>query len=165
MHVVFSARLQPGTIRSSAILATGRLVSNAYRLRHQSGLEIRDRSRRNEPQRLTLPNVISSVHSTYGRIDAAYSAISPCTGLGTTVVPNFNYQNYVFTADGKGVRPFVPGAISSGSGGTQSMSGGPEFESRHPRLRRGSLRQGSQRALGVSSASGYNATDRLRLFT
>ncbi len=67
------------------------------------------------PQRLTLPNVISSVHSPYGRIDTAYTAISPATGLGTTVAPNFSYRNYVFTDDGKGVRPFVSGAITSGS--------------------------------------------------
>src|SRR5262245_43420554 len=51
------------------------------------------------PQRLTLPHVISSVHSPYGRIDTAYSAISPTTGLGTTVTP-FQYNNYVFTPDG-----------------------------------------------------------------
>ncbi len=79
------------------------------------------------PQRLTLPNVISSVHSPYGRIDTAYSALSPSTGLGINPVPGFTYLNNVFTPDGTGVRPFVPGAISSGSGGTQSMSGGPEY--------------------------------------
>jgi outer membrane receptor protein involved in Fe transport len=80
------------------------------------------------PQRLTLPNVISSVHSPFGRIDTAYSALSPTSGLGTTTVANFNYLNYVFTQDGKGLRPFVRGAITSGAGGTQSMSGGPEFD-------------------------------------
>ena len=80
----------------------------------------------NVPQRLTLPNVVSSVHSPYGRIDTAYSALAPSTGLGTTTVPNFQYLNYVFNQDGTGVRPFVPGAITSGGGGTQSMAGGPE---------------------------------------
>jgi iron complex outermembrane recepter protein len=79
------------------------------------------------PQRLTLPNVISSVHSPYGRIDSAYSTLAPSTGLGAKTVPNFPYLNYVFTPDGTGVRPFVPGSISSGSGGTQSMAGGPEY--------------------------------------
>src|SRR4030095_11136598 len=79
------------------------------------------------PQRLTLPHVISSVHSPYGRIDTAYSAISPTRGLWTTVVP-CQYNHYGFTPDGKGVRPFVPGAITSGAGGTQSMSGGPEYD-------------------------------------
>jgi iron complex outermembrane recepter protein len=80
------------------------------------------------PQRLTLPNVISSVHSPFGRIANAYSALSPASGLGTTTVPSFQFLNHVFTQDGTGVRPFVPGAVTSGPGGTQSMSGGPEFE-------------------------------------
>jgi outer membrane receptor protein involved in Fe transport len=118
----------------------------------------------NEPQRLTLPNVISSVHSPYGRIDTAYSAISPSSGLGTTTVPNFNYLNYVFTPDGTSVRPFVPGSITSGSGGTQSMSGGPEFDAATRAF------EGGPFGAEVKEPSAfigfkYNATDRLRLFT
>ena len=73
------------------------------------------------PQQITLPHVISSVHSPFGRIDTAYLA------NGTTTVPGFTYLNNVFTADGAGVRPFVRGSIST-TGGTQSMSGGPEYD-------------------------------------
>jgi len=81
----------------------------------------------NVPQRLTLPNVISSLHSPYGRIDTAYSALSPTTGLGTKTVPTFSYLNDVFTPDGKSLVSFVPGSPSAGAGGTQSMAGGPEY--------------------------------------
>ena len=116
------------------------------------------------PQRLTLPNVISSIHSPYGRIDTAYGAISPTTGLGTTTVNNFTFLNNVFTPDGKGVRPFVPGAITSGSGGTQSMSGGPEFDVANQAF------EGGPFGAEVKEPSAfvgfkYDLTDRVRLFT
>jgi iron complex outermembrane recepter protein len=116
------------------------------------------------PQRLTLPNVISSVHSPYGRIDAAYSALAPSSGLGTTTVPNFTYLNNVFTPDGTGVRPFVPGAITSGSGGTQSMSGGPEFDAATAAF------EGGPFGAEVKEPSAfvgfkYDVNERLRLFT
>ena len=116
------------------------------------------------PQRLTLPNVISSVHSPFGRIDTAYSALSPSTGLGTTTVTNFTYLNHVFTTDGKSVRPFVPGPITAGAGGTQSMSGGPEFEAASAAF------EGGPFGAEVKEPSAfvgfkYDLTDRLRLFT
>jgi outer membrane receptor protein involved in Fe transport len=116
------------------------------------------------PQRLTLPNVISSVHSPFGRIDTAYSALAPSSGLGTTTVPNFTYLNNVFTPDGTGVRPFVPGAITSGSGGTQSMSGGPEFDAATRAF------EGGPFGAEVKEPSAfvgfkYDLTDRVRLFT
>jgi iron complex outermembrane recepter protein len=116
------------------------------------------------PQRLTLPNVISSVHSPYGRIDAAYSALAPSSGLGTTTVPNFAYLNNVFTPDGTGLRPFVPGAITSGSGGTQSMSGGPEFDAATAAF------EGGPFGAEVKEPSAfvgfkYDLTDRVRLLT
>ena len=75
------------------------------------------------PQRLTLPNVISSLHSPTGRIDTAY----PLSNVQTAAGVPFTLRNSVFLDDGTGVRPFVSGAITSGSGGTQSMSGGPEL--------------------------------------
>jgi outer membrane receptor protein involved in Fe transport len=116
------------------------------------------------PQRLTLPNVISSVHSPYGRIDTAYSATSSTSGLGTTTVPTFSYLNYVFTPDGQGVRPFVPGAISAGSGGTQSMSGGPEFDAANAAFNGGpygaEVKEPSA-FLGLK----YDVTDKFRVFT
>jgi iron complex outermembrane recepter protein len=116
------------------------------------------------PQRLTLPNVISSVHSPYGRIDTAYSALSPASGLGTTTVANFAYLNNVFTPDGTGLRPFVPGAITSGSGGTQSMSGGPEFDAATAAF------EGGPFGAEVKEPSAfvgfkYDLTDRVRLLT
>ena len=74
-------------------------------------------------QRLTLPNVISSVHSPFGRIDTAYALSNVQTSAG---IP-FTLKDTVFTADGTGVRPFVRGSIFA-NGGTQSMSGGPEYE-------------------------------------
>ena len=116
------------------------------------------------PQRLTLPNVISSVHSPYGRIDTAYSALSPTSGLGTTTVPTFTYLNNVFTPNGTGLRPFVPGAITSGPGGTQSMSGGPEFASATAAFEGGPF--GAEvREPSAFAAFKYDLTDRLRLFT
>lgn len=116
------------------------------------------------PQRLTLPNVISSVHSPFGRIDAAFSALSPSTGLGTTTVANFPYLNHVFTTDGTGLRPFISGAITSGAGGTQSMSGGPEFEAASAAF------EGGPFGAEVKEPSAflgfkYDVTDRMRVFT
>jgi len=116
------------------------------------------------PQRLTLPNVISSVHSPYGRIDTAYSATSPTSGLGTTTVSNFSYLNYVFTEDGKGLRPFVPGAITSGPGGTQSMSGGPEFDAA-TRAFNGGPYGAEVKEPAAFVGFKYDVTDRFRLFT
>jgi outer membrane receptor protein involved in Fe transport len=75
------------------------------------------------PIRLTLPNVISSLHSPTGRIDTAY----PLSNVQSAAGVPFTLRNSVFLDNGTGVRPFVSGAITSGSGGTQSMSGGPEF--------------------------------------
>jgi iron complex outermembrane recepter protein len=116
------------------------------------------------PQRLTLPNVISSLHSPFGRIDAAFSALSPTSGLGTTTVPTFTLLNNVFTPDGAGVRPFVPGSITSGAGGTQSMSGGPEFDAANQAF------EGGPFGAEVKEPSAfvgfkYDLTDRTRLFT
>ncbi len=116
------------------------------------------------PQRLTLPNVISSVHSPYGRIDTAYSALSPSSGLGTTTVPNFTYRNNVFTPDGTGLRPFVPGAITAGSGGTQSMSGGPEFDAATAAFDGGPFGAEVKEPAAFVGFK-YDVTDRLRLFT
>jgi iron complex outermembrane recepter protein len=116
------------------------------------------------PQRLTLPNVISSVHSPYGRIDTAYSATAPSSGLGTTTVSNFSYLNYVFTEDGRSVRPFVPGAISSGPGGTQSMSGGPEFDAA-TRAFNGGPYGAEVKEPAAFVGFKYDLTDRVRLFT
>jgi len=115
------------------------------------------------PQRLTLPNVISSVHSPYGRIDTAYKATSPTTGLGTTTTP-FTFNNYVFTEDGKGVRPFVPGAITSGAGGTQSMSGGPEFDAA-TRAFNGGPYGAEVKEPAAFLGFKYDVTDRMRVFT
>ncbi len=75
------------------------------------------------PVRLTLPNVISSVHSPTGRIDTAY----PLSNVQTAAGVPFTLRNTVFLDDGSGVRPFLSGPVTSGSGGTQSMSGGAEF--------------------------------------
>jgi hypothetical protein len=116
------------------------------------------------PQRLTLPNVISSVHSPYGRIDAAYSALSPSSGLGTTTVPGFTYRNNVFTPDGTGLRPFVPGAITAGSGGTQSMSGGPEFDAATAAFDGGPFGAEVKEPAAFAGFK-YDVTDSLRLFT
>jgi outer membrane receptor protein involved in Fe transport len=118
----------------------------------------------NVPQRLTLPNVISSVHSPYGRIDTAYSATAASSGLGTTTVPTFSYLNYVFTEDGTGVRPFVPGAITAGPGGTQSMSGGPEFDAA-TRAFNGGPYGAEVKEPSAFVAFKYDVTDRFRLFT
>ena len=118
----------------------------------------------NVPQRLTLPNVISSVHSPYGRIDTAYSATAPTSGLGTTAVSNFSYLNYVFTSDGKGLRPFVPGAVTAGSGGTQSMSGGPEFDAA-TRAFNGGPYGAEVKEPSAFVGLKYDVTDRARVFT
>ncbi len=76
------------------------------------------------PQRLTLPNVISSVHSPYGRIDTAY----PLNNVQTAAGVPFTLRNTVFLDDGSGVRPFISGGVTSGAVGTQSMAGGSEFD-------------------------------------
>ena len=74
------------------------------------------------PVRRTLPNVVSSLHSPTGRIDTAY----PLSNVQTAAGVPFTLRNTVFLDDGSGVRPFISGPITSGSGGTQSMSGGSE---------------------------------------
>lgn len=116
------------------------------------------------PQRLTLPNVISSVHSPYGRIATAYSALSPTTGLGTTTVPTFTLLNNVFTPDGTGVRPFVAGSVTSGAGGTQSMSGGPEFDAATAAFEGGPFGAEVKEPAAFVGFK-YDVNDRLRLFT
>jgi outer membrane receptor protein involved in Fe transport len=116
-----------------------------------------------QPRR-TLPNVISSVHSPFGRIDTAYSALNPATGLGTTTVPGFAFLNNVFTEDGTGVRPFVSGSVTSGAGGTQSMSGGPEFDAA-TRAFEGGPFGAEVREPSAFVGFKYDVNDRLRLFT
>lgn len=66
----------------------------------------------NVPQRLTLPDVHSAVSSPTGLITVTGSALNRLT----------------FTPDGKEVRPFGAGNVTSisGNGSTQSQSGGPE---------------------------------------
>jgi iron complex outermembrane recepter protein len=80
------------------------------------------------PQRLTLDNVSSSLHSPFGRIDALFNP-GGTAYAGPTITPLMTSAllNRVFTQDGAGTRPFVRGSIAA-VGGTQSMSGGPEFE-------------------------------------
>jgi iron complex outermembrane receptor protein len=122
------------------------------------------------PQQITLPNVISSVHSPFGRIATAYSGVSPATGLGidtgptATVVPGFTFLNNVFTQNGQGLRPFVPGAISAGNGGTQSMSGGPEFDAATAAFEGGPF--GAEvKEPAAFLAIKYDLTDRVRLLS
>ena len=71
------------------------------------------------PQRLTLPNVISSVHSPLRphRHGVQRDCRRP-PGWAPRRFPASRYLNNVFTPDGTGVRPFVPGPITSGAGGT-----------------------------------------------
>jgi hypothetical protein len=64
----------------------------------------------NVPQRLTLPDVHSTVSAPTSLITVAGSALN----------------RMKFTDDGKNISPFVTGNVSSGIGGTQSQSGGPE---------------------------------------
>jgi outer membrane receptor protein involved in Fe transport len=64
----------------------------------------------NVPQRLTLPDVHSTVSAPTSLITVAGSALN----------------RMKFTDDGKNIAPFVTGNVSSGIGGTQSQSGGPE---------------------------------------
>jgi len=81
----------------------------------------------NVPQRLTLPNVVSSEHSPTGVIWARTG-----TNAGNsngTLVPGFTMNGLTFTENGADVRQFVKGdvyAAPNRSGSTKSMSGGPE---------------------------------------
>jgi iron complex outermembrane recepter protein len=68
------------------------------------------------PQRLTLPNVVSATHSPTGLITAGYTALSPTTGLGTTTLPTFSLLRNTFTNNGQGVRPFVNGGVTAITG-------------------------------------------------
>ncbi len=117
------------------------------------------------PQRLTLPNVISSVHSPYGRIDTAYTGAFAGHRASARQPRPFTFNNYVFTEDGKGVRPFVsrcdhvriraaPSRCPAGRSSTRPpapFNGGPYArEVKEPAA-----------FLGFK----YDVTDRLRLFT
>lgn len=65
------------------------------------------------PQRLTLPDVVSTLSTPTGLISA----------------PNTPLNRMQFTLDGKGIEPFVAGSVTSlpgQTGGTSSTSGGPE---------------------------------------
>lgn len=64
------------------------------------------------PQRITLPDVHSTIYTAAGMINE----------------PGFVFNRYTFTGDGLGVRRFVTSPISSfgGSGTTNTQSGGPE---------------------------------------
>ena len=64
------------------------------------------------PRQLTLPYVHTAVSSPMGLITVAGSSLN----------------RYTFTDDGKGVRPYQNGTVTSisGTGSTNSMSGGPE---------------------------------------
>ncbi|MDT8397692.1 MAG: TonB-dependent receptor, partial [Pseudomonadales bacterium] len=75
------------------------------------------------PQRLTLPNVVSSEHSPSGVIWARNG-----TNSRSPLIP-FALNGMTFTDDGSSVRPFILGdvvAAPNRSGSTKSMSGGPE---------------------------------------
>jgi len=64
------------------------------------------------PQRLTLPNVHSTMHTPAGMINQ----------------PDFSLDRFTFTEDGAAIRPFVQGDVYSwgGPGATNTQSGGPE---------------------------------------
>ncbi|MEX2366197.1 MAG: TonB-dependent receptor, partial [Pseudohongiellaceae bacterium] len=66
------------------------------------------------PKRLTLPDVHSTLHTPAGMINQ----------------PGFMFDRYTFTADGKSVRPFIPGDVTSweNQGATNTQSGGPEAD-------------------------------------
>ena len=55
----------------------------------------------------------------------------PASGLGTTTVPSFPYLNHVFTTDGTGVRPFVPGCDHLGRRRHAIDVGRPGVRRRH----------------------------------
>jgi iron complex outermembrane receptor protein len=121
------------------------------------------------PQRLTLPNVISSVHSPFGRIDSAckttatFNALTnPASCTGTALVPAFTYLNNVFSADGTGVRPFVRGPISA-TGGTQSMSGGPEYAAANAAFPGGPYGAEVKEQAAFLGAK-YDLTDRVQVY-
>ena len=112
------------------------------------------------PQRLTLPHVISSVHSPYGRIDTAY----PLTNAQTPAGVPFTLKDYVFNQEGTSVRPFLHGTPYT-AGGTQSMSSasGPEWDAANAAFPGGPYgAQVKERSafLGLK----YDVTDRLRVF-
>lgn len=79
------------------------------------------------PQRLTLPNVVSSEHSPTGVLWARTNPNSATAPLN----PNFRLNGTTFLEDGSDVRPFVHGDVWADPlrpGSTKSMSGGPEAE-------------------------------------
>src|SRR5690606_37070797 len=80
------------------------------------------------PQRLTLPWVASTERSPYGMLWARRGTSS------TSALIPFKYNGYVFTEDGKHMRPFIKGDVYAAPnlpGSTKSMSGGPEAMIRH----------------------------------
>jgi len=79
----------------------------------------------NIPQRLTLPNVVSSEHSPTGILWARTNAASATAPLNN----NFKLNGMTFLDDGSDVRPFIKGDVYADPlrpGSTKSMSGGPE---------------------------------------
>jgi len=79
----------------------------------------------NVPQRLTLPNVVSSEHSPTGILWARTNPNSATAPLN----PNFKLNGTTFLEDGSDVRTFIKGDVYADPlrpGSTKSMSGGPE---------------------------------------
>jgi iron complex outermembrane receptor protein len=74
----------------------------------------------NIPQRITVPYV--------------FSAQSSPQGLIITSAPGFAYQNWTFTDDGTGIRPYAFGdylslaGVTPGAGATNNQSGGHEYQ-------------------------------------
>jgi iron complex outermembrane receptor protein len=102
------------------------------------------------PQRITVPYV--------------FSTQSAPQGLIITSAPNFGYNNWTFTDDGKGIRPYAYGQYPSpsGSGAQNNQSGGQEYKYYDQAVFRG------PRANDVAQRSGflgfkYDASDRLTL--
>jgi iron complex outermembrane receptor protein len=89
------------------------------------------------PMRLVLPDVHSSVHTPTGRIGVARNAANAVVPFslsgptGTTPATLSGRNDYTFTYDGQGIRPFQPGVITGGAingGATGNQSGGPEAD-------------------------------------
>src|SRR5262245_56814386 len=94
----------------------------------------------NVPQRITVPHVYGAQSSPQGLI------ITSTTGNATN--PGFQYRNWTFTDDGKGIRPFQFGDYLTLSGVTpaantpilNNQSGGPEYDYYDEANSRSSLR-------------------------
>jgi len=81
----------------------------------------------NIPQRLTLPNVVSTEHSPTGMLWARTNPNSATAPLNNA----FRLNGMTFLPDGSEVRPFVKGDVYADPlrpGSTKSMSGGPEAD-------------------------------------